>query len=377
MSWIKPEQYMPIKSKPVTRPRKKARPDYRRKIGQPPGALIHLGDIKTPSPAITLFEYDRTGFKECRFASVAESRSFEPAHDVVWLNVYGLQQPEVMSEIGRRFALHPLTLEDILNTHQRPKLDDYGSYLFFVARAWRTAEDSGELVSDQVSIVLGERFVLTFQERPGGLFDPIRERLRQGSGPARERGPDYLAYSLLDAVVDRYFNVLESLGGQIDQLEDTIDQPRAAHLITAINRLKHDTRELRRTVWPLREVITSLQRVDERFVKRSTDIYLRDVYDHIVQVVESLDSLRDATGDLLDLHISLDSQRLNTEVRALTVVSMLFMPATLISGIFGMNFQTMPWLSLPNGFWFALSLMLGIASIMGLIFWRRQWLQNS
>lgn len=364
-------------TKPIQRPHRKKRPDYARKIGQPPGALIHLGDIKTAQPAITLFEYDEGGLTERRFSSVAESRAYQPQRKVLWLNVYGLQSADVMREIGQRFGLHALTLEDALNTHQRPKLDTYANYVFFVARAWRTHGETGELVSDQVSIVLGENFVLTFQEQPGGLFDPIRERLREANCPARAHGPDYLAYSLLDAVVDRYFNVLDALGNQIDQIEDQMNLVRGGKLISGINRLKHDTRELRRTVWPLREVIAGLQRADERFVRSSTDIYLRDVYDHIVQVVESLDSLRDASGDLLDLHLSLESQRLNTEVRALTVVSMLFMPATLISGIFGMNFQQMPLLTQSNGFWIALGLMLSAASVMGLIFWRRQWLQRT
>ncbi|GAA5183530.1 magnesium/cobalt transporter CorA [Niveibacterium umoris] len=368
---------MATKSRANARTRRIKRPDYAKKIGQPPGVLVHLGEIKTEHPAITLFEFDDSGLHEQRFASVLESRDYTPQHRVLWLNVYGLQEPEVMSEIGRRFGLHPLTLEDILNTHQRPKLDDYGNYLYAVARAWRANPETGEVISDQVSIVLGESFVLTFQEQPGGLFDPIRERLRKNVGAARERGPDYLAYSLLDAVVDRYFNCLDSLAGSVERVEDAMNQPRMSRLIGDINRLKHDTRELRRTVWPLREVVAGLQRADERFVRRSTDIYLRDVHDHIVQVVESLDSLRDATGDLLDLHLSLESQRLNVEVRALTVVSMLFMPATLISGIFGMNFHSIPWLERADGFWLAIGMMLFIASVMGLIFWRRQWLQST
>lgn len=368
---------MPIKAKTKPRLGRPGRPDYSRKVGQAPGTLIHLGDIKTKQPTITLFEYDATGLREQQFTSVKASRDYSPQHQIVWLNVYGLQEPEVMNEIGRRFGLHPLTLEDILNTHQRPKIDDYGNYIFFVAKAWRAAADDTGTISDQVSVVLGESFVLTFQEQPGGLFDALRDRLRKNVGAIRERNADYLAYSLLDAVVDRYFSVVESLAAKVDGFEDAMGQLRPAHLIGNINQLKRDTRELRRTVWPLREVVTGLMRTDDRFVKRSTDVYLRDVHDHVLQVVESLDGLRDATADLLDLHLSLESQRLNTEVRALTVVSMLFMPATLISGVFGMNFHEMPWLARADGFWLALGLMLAIASSMGLIFWRRQWLHGS
>jgi len=357
---------MPSKSR--TRVRKQRRPNYAIKIGQPPGALIHVGEIKTEQPSITLFEFDSEGFNEKRFDTIEESRQFRPQRNVLWLNVYGLQQPEVMAEIGKRFGLHPLTLEDILNAHQRPKLDDYGNYLFMVLRAWRRDEQSNELVSDQVSLVLGEHFLLSFQERPSGLFEPLRERLRKGAGTLRNSGPDYLAYSLLDAVVDRYFTVLELIANRCDHVEDELETPRPLPVIADINRLKHDVRDLRRTVWPVRDLLTALQRSEERLVKPTTNVYLRDVYDHIVQVVEGLDNMRDSAGDLLDLHLSLESQRLNAEVRKLTVLSVLFMPATLISGIFGMNFHSMPWLGRADGFTLAMITMLIAAGGMGLLY---------
>jgi magnesium transporter len=359
-------------------PRRNKRPDYSRKIGQPPGALIHIGEIKTAKPSITLFDYDETGFFESRFDSIEASRSYQPNCRVLWLNVYGLQEPEVMAEIGRRFKLHALTLEDILNTHQRPKLDDYGHYLFFVARVWRPVDDSGELVSDQISIVLGSRFVLTFQERPGGLFEPVRERLRKGAGLLRQNGPDYLAYSLLDAVVDHYFGTLEALSAQADRIEDQLADGSIAPIahMRAINLLKHETRELRRSIWPLREVLAGLTRVEEHLICKTTQLYLRDVYDHVVQVVESLDAIRDTAGDLMDLHLALESQRLNQEVRVLAVLSVLFLPATLISGVFGMNFHFMPWLDRPDGFKLAMLLMLAAAGSLTALFWRRRWLRS-
>ncbi|WP_341679069.1 magnesium/cobalt transporter CorA [Niveibacterium sp. SC-1] len=357
-----------MRSKSRTRVRKQTRPNYASKVGQPPGSLIHVGEIKTDQPAITLFEFDSEGFNEKRFESIEESRQYRPHRKVLWLNVYGLQQPEVMAEIGKRFGLHPLALEDILNAHQRPKLDDYGNYLFMVLRAWRRDEESNELVSDQVSIVLGEHFLLSFQERPSGLFEPLRERMRKGAGTLRNAGPDYLAYSLLDAVVDRYFTVLELIANRCDHVEDELGVPRQLPVIADINRLKHDVRDLRRTVWPVRDLLAALQRSDERLVKPATTVYLRDVYDHIVQVVEGLDSMRDSAGDLLDLHLSLESQRLNAEVRKLTLLSVLFMPATLVSGIFGMNFHFMPWLTRADGFDLAIVTMLGAAAGMGLLY---------
>lgn len=362
-----------------TEGRRRKRPDYSRKIGQPPGALIHLGDIKTARPTITLLDYDESALEEVLFDNIEASRAYQRRHGRLWLNVYGLQHPEVMAEVGQRFGLHPLTLEDILNTHQRPKLDDYGDYLFVVARAWRRDENNGELASDQISIVIGRGFLLTFQEQRCGLFEPVRERLRAGAGQVRAHGADLLAYALLDAVVDRYFSVLEGLGTDIDQAEDALGERTATaeQTMRRINRLKHDTRELRRTIWPLREVLAALQREGAPLVSDTTQLYLRDIYDHVVQVVESLDALRDATGDLLDLHLSLQSQRLNVEVRVLAVLSMLFMPATLISGVFGMNFRVMPWLDDPWGFGFALALMAAAAGGLAALFWQRRWLHRS
>ncbi len=366
------------KARNTRSPRRNLRPDYSRKIGQPPGVLIHVGEIKTDRPSITLFDYGGSSFIESRFESIDTSRSYAPTGRVLWLNVYGLQEPEVMAEIGRRFSLHALTLEDILNTHQRPKLDNYGDYLFLVARTWRRSAETGDLVSDQISIVLGPRFVLTFQERPGGLFEPIRERLRKNAGPLRQNGPDHLVHSLLDAIVDHYFGTLEDLSGSADRIEDELaieGLPPIAHM-RAINRLKHEARELRRSIWPLREVLAELMRTDEKLICRTTQLYLRDVYDHVVQLVESLDSTRETAGDLMDLHLALESQRLNQEVRVLAVLSVVFLPATLISGIFGMNFHVMPWLERPDGFLLALILMFVAAGSLTALFWRRRWLRS-
>ena len=206
----------------ASRPRAHAvkRPSQAAKVGLAPGALIHLGERKTDQFAISLIEYGDAEIAEHQFTSLAESQAYQPRLPVLWLNVHGLHEPEVMAEIGRRFRLHPLVLEDILNTNQRPKVDDYGDYMFIVARFFEVDGDSREIGSDQVSLILGPNFVLSFQERPSGRFDPVRERLRQDRGQIRMLGADYLAYSLLDAIVDRYFTILENIGERTEELED-------------------------------------------------------------------------------------------------------------------------------------------------------------
>lgn len=347
-----------------------------RKLGLPPGSLVHVGEIKTDKPSITLIEFDAQGVTETHFDSLEASRQHQPTREKLWLNVHGLHDPAVMAEIGRRFKLHPLIQEDILNTQQRPKSDEFSDYLYIVARSFDFDSGNNSLNSDQVSIVLGRHFVLTFQERATGNFEAVRERLRAENGAMRSHGCDYLAYALLDTLVDRYFVMLDHLADQAEDLEEqALNSPTPA-LLAEINRVKHESLTLRRAVWPLREVLNSLARVDNGFFTADTRLYLRDIYDHTVHVLESLESVRDLLADLLDIYLSSVSNRLNTEVRILTVLTTLFMPATLIAGIFGMNFRQMPLLEDQDGFRLALGMMLGAATLMAAAFWRRNWLRS-
>lgn len=347
------------------------------KLGLPPGSLIHVGERKTDTAQVSLMAFGPDSLEEAAFADIAESRDYHrdrSKHPVLWLNIHGLHQPEVLSEIGQRFKLHPLVLEDILNTHQRPKVDDYGDYLFIVARFFEYDADTLSVSSEQVSLILGRDFVLTFQERPTGNFSPIRERLRQGQGLMRRQLADYLAYALLDVVVDRYFVVLEQIGERTELLEDELMQKATPAVLQTLHQLKRETLTLRRAVWPLREIISQLSRNDGHFFQPTTLPYLRDVYDHTVHVIESLEAIRDLIAGMLDIYLSSVSNRLNQEVRALTVVAIIFMPSTLISGVFGMNFHAMPLLDNPVGFYFALGFMATIAVSLSLVFWRRRWL---
>lgn len=255
-------------------------------------------------------------------------------------------------------------------------MDEYDDYLFLETQSFLYDKENLSMDSEQVSFILGKNYLLTFQERSTGSFEPVRNRMRAASAHIRQLGVDYLAYALLDSVVDRYFSVLEEVGEASELLEDKLlENPTNAELHT-IHQLKHVTVELRRAVWPLREVINSLTRNEGDFFEASTIPYLRDIYDHTVSFIEALESIRDSLSGMMDIYMASVSQRVNLEVRALTVVAMLFMPATLIAGIFGMNFDYIPWLKEVNGFWWALGLMLAIATIMVGIFWRRQWLSS-
>jgi magnesium transporter len=339
----------------------------------------YVGDMdatKLAKPVISKMVYDAESLVECALTA-EELAKFKP--DVgkkLWLNVHGVHDADLIKQIGANFKLHPLVVEDILNTEQRPKTDEFEDYLFLETRNFYYDKANIEASSEQISMVLGRNFLITFQERATGAFEPIRERLRASASQIRHLGVDYLCYTVLDSVVDRYFNVLEDVNEASEELEDRLlTKPNNSELNT-IHQLKHVSIELRRAVWPLREVINSLTRNEKGFFQPSTVPYLRDVYDHTVSFIESLESIRDTLSSMMDIYMASVSQRVNLELRALTVVAMLFMPATLIAGIFGMNFNQMPWIDEKNGFWWAIGIMAGIALIMILIFWRRQWITS-
>lgn len=345
-----------------------------RKTGLPPGALVHVGEVRTAQPLVTIMDYCAESISE-RSLTLDEAKLLSfPAHGIHWINVYGLHDPSLIAGIGNNFGLHPLVLEDILNTDQRPKVDSFEHNLYVVTRFFQYNTADFDISSDQVSIVLGRNFVLTFQERQTGAFDPVRERLRTPGSHLRQSGADYLAYSLLDIIVDRYFIVLEQMGNDCEALEEALIKKPTATTLHSIHKLKRESMELRRNVWPLREVINHLIRNEQGFFEHNTVLYLRDVHDHTLHFIESLEAIRDMLSGMMDIYLSSVSNRVNMELRALTVVAMLFMPATLIAGIFGMNFQFLPWSHETYGFWFAIAIMAFIAMVMALIFWRRQWL---
>jgi magnesium transporter len=358
-------------------------------IGFAPDALEHVDNLmpdKQNNPIISKMVYSEDGLEVCELTSddLAKIKPEElianvggQAQQKLWINVHGVHDVNLIKKIGELFKLHPLVLEDILNTEQRPKVVEFDDYVFIETRHFHYDLNTMSASSEQISLVLGHNFLLTFQERATGAFEPVRERLRASKGQIRTLGVDYLAYALIDSIVDRYFNVLEDVSEASESLEAQIlSQPSNSDL-SRIHQLKYVSIEMRRAVWPLREVINVLIRNEKNFFKPTTLPYLRDVYDHAISFIESLESIRDSLIGLMDIYMASMSQRVNLELRALTVVTMLFMPATLITGVFGMNFENMPWLKHQNGFYWALGLMISIATSMLLIFWRRQWVTKS
>lgn len=364
--------------------RKTSKNKLSKKIGMPPGSLVYVGkmdaEIATTKPIVTLTVYDAADLVEHELSTDAlvsfSLTDYTKANKKVWLNIHGVHDAVLIKQVGDLFHLHPLVLEDILNTEQRPKIDEFDDYVFLETRSFKYDKASMTLDSEQVSFVLGRDYLLTFQERSTGIFEPVRARMRVKGAHIRELGVDYLAYALLDSVVDRYFSVLDDVNDASETLEELLLSRPTNAMLHSIHQLKHVSIELRRAVWPLRELISNLTRNENDFFKAATMPYLRDVYDHTVNFIESLESIRDSLGSMMDIYMASVSQRVNLEVRALTVVAMLFMPATLIAGIFGMNFESMPWLKNADGFWWAIGLMTTIASIMIIIFWRRQWLSS-
>lgn len=350
-----------------------------KKIGMPPGSLVYIGneDTKAIRPTITKMVYTADELVECQLDAEALANFKPDQNKKLWLNIHGVHDAELIKQVGKLFQLHPLVMEDILNTEQRPKLDEFEDYLFLETRHFHYDKEAMAVNSEQISMVLTRNVLLTFQERPTGAFEPVRERLRTSKSQIRTLGVDYLAYALLDSVVDRCFHVLEDVSEASEQLEQQILTKPSTSDLQNIHQLKHVSIELRRAVWPLREVVNGLIRNEKNLFNQTTLPYLRDVYDHTISFIEALESIRDSLVGLMDIYMASMSQRVNLELRALTVVTMLFMPATLITGIFGMNFDNMPFIKDKDGFWFAIGIMLLIAFLMLLIFWRRQWVNRS
>jgi len=343
-----------------------------RKAGLPPGSLIHIGELKTASATISLIDYGASGISEAILTDTPALSTYARQHGTLWANLYGQHTAASLTALGNCFGLHPLVLEDVLNTDQRQKVDAYENYLYVVLHRYELGASPIDLVQDQISIIIGHDWLLTFQERPSNTFEPVRQRLRGDRNNIRENGTDTLAYSLFDSVVDSYFGIIEHLYEHAESLESEILGRPLPSTLEGIHQLKRCVSQLRRNLQPLRELLGSMHRENARFFRPEVQLYLRDVYDHTVHILESLEDLRDLAGGLLDVYLSTVSHRVNLEVRALTVVATVFMPATLIAGIFGMNFHQMPWLEQPAGFLYAIGLMAGIAAIMLALFWRRR-----
>jgi len=345
-----------------------------KKAGLPPGTLVHIGEKKAGELKVTLIDYDETQFQEREIKTIEECFVFKDKPTVTWINVDGLHQVEVLEKLGECYEFHPLMLEDILNTDQRPKMEDYGDYVYIVLKMLEQSNKNNEVVMEQISLILGPNFVISFQEREGDLFDSIRERIRNGKGRIRKMGADYLAYTLVDSIVDNYFIIMEKLGEKIEFLEEELVTRPTAETLKTIHQLKREMIFLRKAVWPLREVVSGLQRGESSLMKESTRIYLRDVYDHTIQVIDTIETFRDMVSGMLDIYLSSISNRLNAVMKVLTIIATIFMPLTFIAGIYGMNFKYMPELEWRWGYPVIWLVVIFIGVSMLIYFKKKRWL---
>jgi magnesium transporter len=346
-----------------------------KKRGLPPGTLVHIGVKRTEKVKITVMDFDEEHCEEKVVAAVEDCQAYRDRKSTTWINIDGIHQVEVMEKFGKAFGLHPLVMEDVVNTDQRPKAEDYGDYLYIVARELSYNDSTGEIGNEQMSLILGRNFVLSFQETEGDMFDPIRDRIRNSKGKVRKSGADYLLYSLLDSIVDSYFSVLEKLGERIELLEDQLVTDPTPATLRAIHNMKRDNIGLRRSIWPLREVITSLYRDESELIQDTTRLFLRDVYDHTIQVIDTIETYRDLLGGMLDIYLSSQSNRMNEVMKLLTIIATIFIPLTFIAGVYGMNFKNMPEIEAWNyGYAFTWAVMIAAAISMLIYFRRKKWL---
>jgi magnesium transporter len=343
------------------------------KAGLEPGTPVHIGSVALEPTRVAAMVYDETQVRESEIADLGACRALLDAGEVCWINLDGLHEVRLLQRLAQDFGLHPLVIEDIANTEQRPKLEDYGQYLYLVVKM--LSMNGAGFTIEQVSLVLGPGYVLSFQEqgKPGDVFDPIRTRLRSGAGRIRGRGADFLAYSLIDAVVDQYFVILERLGERIEALEDQLLHEPSPATLGEIHALRREVIFLRRSVWPLREVLSGLRRGDSALVQPGTGLYLQDLYDHTIQVIDTVETLRDILQGMLDTYLSSVSYRMNEVMKVLTIIATVFIPLTFIVGVYGMNFDYFPELHWSFAYPVLWGLMITIAIFMIAFFRRRKW----
>lgn len=343
------------------------------KVGLPPGTLVHIGKKTTEKIKITVIDYDETHIQEKEVKAIKECIPFKDAPTVTWINIDGIHNLDIIQELGAAFDIHPLTLEDIVHTGQRPKIEDFTDYLFLVLKMFYFDENR-RIRAEQISLLLGPQFVISFQEREGDVFDPVRERIKNGKSHVRKMSSDYLAYALIDAIVDNYFTILEVLGEEIEEIQEELVADPTTEMLQIIQTLKREVIMLRRSVWPLREVVNKLERGESVLIKESTSIYLRDVYDHTIRVMDTIETFRDMLSGMLDIYLSSISNKLNQIMKVLTIIATIFIPLTFITGLYGMNFKYMPELAWEWGYPVILAIMGCIGIFMLLYFKKEKWL---
>lgn len=346
---------------------------YTRKVGLFPGTPVYVGEERTSPVAIRVLEFSEDSFREKVLQSVQECETYRDRRKVFWLNLDGVHNIDIIKKIGKCFDLHPLLQEDIANTQHRPNVEDFGSYIFLAMKVLTLDPQKRNVHSDHVSFILGRNYVLSFQERPGDIFEPIKERLADDKGGIRAFGPDYLVYALIDIIVDQYFLLLENYNEQMEILENAIIRNPGPEALQKIHKLKREMISVRRAIWPLREIIASLEKFESAVIAKKTQFYFRDIYDHVIHILDSLSAYRDTLSGLTDIYLSSVSNRMNAIMKVLTVIATIFIPLTFITGIYGMNFEHMPELESQWGYPAVLFFMFLIGIGMLVYFKKKRW----
>jgi magnesium transporter len=346
--------------------------ELQNKIGAPPGTLIYYGEDQTEKVRITLIEYNEGQFIEKTFNDVQECLANVNMNMVKWINVDGIHDVTLVETLGKHFNIHPLTLEDIVNTNQRPKFEDYDNY---VVSIMKMIYYETELRSEQLTVVLMDGMVISFQEVHGGdAFDLIRTRIRQGKGRIRKMGADYLAYALIDAVVDCYFTILEKIGDRIELLEEELITEPSRETMQQLHAMKREMIFVRKAVWPMRDMINNFERSESELIRPTTDVYLRDVHDHTIRIIDTVETFRDLLSGMMDIYLSSVSNKMNEVMKMLTIITTIFVPVTFIAGVYGMNFDYMPELHSKWGYPAVWAVMLTVIITLVVYFRRKKWL---
>ena len=345
-----------------------------RKAGLPPGSVVFVGEKKVEEIRITIIDYDENQYEEREVKNIEDCFPFKGTPSVSWINIDGVHQVEVIEKLGSHFVLHPLLQEDVVNTHQRPKFDEFDDHLFIVLRMFFFNEEENELEGEQISLIVGSNFVISFQEKQGDVFEQVRERLRNGKGRIRKKGSDYLAYALIDAIVDSYYNILEQLGENIESLQEELVADPQQEDLQIIQHLKRDMLFFRKSVWPLREVIGGLAKSESTLIKGDVLVYVRDVYDHVIQAIDTIETFRDMLSAMQEIYLSSVGNRMNQVMKVLTIIATIFIPMTFLAGIYGMNFKYMPELDWRYAYLVFWLVVVTVFIIMIAYFKKRKWL---
>lgn len=343
-------------------------------LGLPPGSLVHVGKSASPKIRISVMDYDQGHLIEKEDVSLEECLQLMKTPTVTWINIQGIHDPHVITNVGQHFGLHALLLEDIMNAGQRSKLDDYKDHLFIVLRMLSYNGTAEKVEDEQVSLILGKQYVISFLEGDHDIFDSVRGRIRKGNKRIRTMGSDYLCYALIDCIVDHYFVILEAVDQKLENVETTLADQPGPETMRLIQHLKREIIILRKSVWPLREVINHFRKSESPLIKSSTQLYLHDVYDHTIQAMDTIESFRDIASGMLDVYLSNMSYHMNDVMKVLTIMATIFVPLTFIASLYGMNFEHMPELRSEWGYPIALSIMLITGLGMLYFFRRKRWI---